>query len=97
MLALLLFGPARAQSDFQRVSSLERRMSAVENRRLPSPEQGLVLVLYGVVCALWAQNSGRNAWLWFGFGLIGALVAAFAVLYLNAQERRARVPLPGPG
>jgi len=28
---------------------------------------GIILFLFGAFCALWAQNTGRNAWLWPAF------------------------------
>ena len=40
----------------------------------------LALFLTATVCALWAQNSGRNAWLWFFVGLFFHLFAMIAML-----------------
>ena len=40
----------------------------------PSATSGAVVVLYGAFCALWAQNSGRNAWLWFVLGAVFSIV-----------------------
>jgi len=54
-----------------------------------------VIILYGAFCALWAQNTGRNAWLWFLFGVIFHLFTLAVLLYQNAEDRRppaSRVP-----
>lgn len=44
----------------------------------------LVLLLSGVFCAYWAQETNRNAWLWFFFGLLLPLIAGIALLSKNA-------------
>jgi hypothetical protein len=46
------------------------------------------IVLCGAFCALWAQNTGRNAWLWFFFGLVFNVIALAVLLYQNAEDRR---------
>jgi outer membrane murein-binding lipoprotein Lpp len=51
---------------------------------------GAVMFLFGVVCALWAQNSGRNPWLWFFLGLIFSVITALVMLYDNSQDRKMR-------
>lgn len=45
-------------------------------------------VLYGAFCALWAQNTGRNAWLWFIVGAIFNILTVAVLLYKNAEDRR---------
>lgn len=67
----------------QRVARLEQRV-----RRLHTiVSLGLVS---GAVCALRAQNSGRNAWLWLLAGLIFSALALVLMLYRNAADLRLR-------
>ncbi len=63
-----------------RVSQLERLVKELEST-------GLVLFLFGVFCALWAQNTGRNAWLWFFLGLFGSLITVIVLLVKNSDDR----------
>ncbi len=52
-----------------------------------------VLILFGAFCALWAQNTGRNCWLWFFLGLLFSVITIFFLLTKNAndlQNRRIR-------
>jgi MFS family permease len=49
---------------------------------------GLVMALYGIVCALWAQNTERNASAWFLGGLIFGPLAGLLLLYSNSRDRR---------
>jgi hypothetical protein len=62
-----------------RVSQLERQVKKLEST-------GLVLFLFGVFCALWAQNTGRNAWLWFFLGLFGSLITVIVLLVKNSDD-----------
>lgn len=47
---------------------------------------GLVLFLFGAFCALWAQNTRRNAWLWFFAGMILNVFTVIVLLVKNADE-----------
>jgi hypothetical protein len=49
---------------------------------------GVALFLFGVVCALWAQNTGRNPWLWFFLGLLFSVITGLVMLYKNSRDRR---------
>jgi hypothetical protein len=49
---------------------------------------GAALFLFGVVCALWAQNSSRNPWLWFFLGLFVSIITGLVMLYKNSQDRK---------
>lgn len=49
-----------------------------------------VLFLFGAFCALWAQNTGRNPWLWFFLGLLFSVVTIFFLLTKNANDLEAR-------
>jgi hypothetical protein len=57
--------------------------------------------LIGVFCALWAQNTGRNPWLWFFLGVFFDWITLLVLLAKNAGDRAslpppsaAPVPLP---
>jgi Na+/melibiose symporter-like transporter len=49
-----------------------------------------VLILFGAFCALWAQNTGRNAWSWFFLGLAFSVITVAVLLFKNAEDRRTR-------
>lgn len=79
-----------------RVTELEKRLDPLlfpkpETPRKtdpsPIPSAGAVAFLFGGFCALWAQNTGRNPWLWFFLGLIGSVIAVIAVLTKNGDDR----------
>ena len=66
----------------QQIRKLESDIGSlrIENQQLEQTQReilddsggvGVVLFLFGVFCALWAQNTGRNAWLWFFHRLSG--------------------------
>ncbi|MDQ3621131.1 MAG: hypothetical protein M3463_01375 [Verrucomicrobiota bacterium] len=46
----------------------------------------LVLILFGAFCALWAQNTGRNAWLWFFLGVFFSFITVIVVLGKNSND-----------
>ena len=77
----------------ERVRELEREVSGLRNEvgRLPSgggsaAGGGAAAFLFGGFCALWAQNTGRNAWLWFFLGLLLSVIAVLVLLYKNAKD-----------
>ena len=69
-----------------RISRLEREWSAHRG-------DGMVAFLFGAFCALWAQNTGRSAWLWFFLGLFFSCITVFFLLIKNSDDRRSRVLL----
>ena len=90
MLVLLpIFVPNAVQADAQtdrRIAELERRIN-----HLPTPIQthgdnGALLFLFGVFCALWAQNTGRSAWLWFFLGLFFSVITVIVLLIKNSED-----------
>ena len=86
---LPIFVPNAVQADEQ----TDRRIAALEMRinSLPTPIQshgndGAALFLFGVFCALWAQNTGRNAWLWFFLGLFFSVITVIVLLSKNSDD-----------
>jgi hypothetical protein len=80
--------PVLAQDSLDsRVSRLEYRVIELDRQVQDAAGAGIVLVLFGAFCALWAQNTKRNAWLWFFVGLLFNVIAVFVVLFKNAYDR----------
>jgi hypothetical protein len=91
MLAALL--PVRGvaqQQDAAQTTSLESRVSNLEHRIPYHTEDGAGLFLFGAFCALWAQNTGRNPWLWFFLGLLFSVIAILVLLSKNADDKKGK-------
>ena len=78
-----------AQTLEERVEELERGAgrwrAAIDDIR----DNGIILLfLSGIFCALWAQNTGRNAWLWFFLGVIFNFATLIVLLYKNSKRIR---------
>ncbi len=89
-----LRAPAYAPIDDQ-VSELESQVAELRNQvaqrtvRVQShPTEGAALFLFGAFCALWAQNTGRNPWLWFFMGMIFSVITVIVLLSKNAGDLR---------
>jgi hypothetical protein len=68
----------------QRVATLEGKVGQLESQTAHlSAVTAAVLFLYGAFCALWAQQTGRSAWVWFFLGVLFNAFTAIAVLYNN--------------
>jgi UDP-N-acetylmuramyl pentapeptide phosphotransferase/UDP-N-acetylglucosamine-1-phosphate transferase len=80
--------PARAQAESERLQQIEARLETVERETTHRVRDGMGVVafLFGAFCALWAQNTGRNAWLWFFLGFLFHVVTIFVLLYKNSQR-----------
>jgi len=48
---------------------------------------GISLCLFGEFCALWAQNTNRNAWFWFFMGFCFSVITVLALLSKNSEDR----------
>jgi hypothetical protein len=48
---------------------------------------GLVFYLFAIFCAYWAQNTERNAWLWFFVGWFFAPITGLVLLKKNSRGR----------
>jgi cell division protein FtsW (lipid II flippase) len=81
-------GPLAAQSSAQSDVPLDSRVTALESKVPQLASEGLVSFLFGAFCALWAMNTGRNAWLWFFLGLIFSVIAVLVLLNKNSEGRR---------
>ena len=55
-----------------------------------SSGSGLVLILFGVFCALWAQNTNRSPWLWFFLGFFFNVITVIFLLIKNSDDLRKR-------
>lgn len=69
-----------AQTIEDRVQDLERQVDRLATT-------GLVLFLFGVFCAFWAQETGRGAWGWFFLGLFFGPITAIVLLSKNAKAK----------
>ena len=81
----------------ERVEALEQEISQLRDPALIAVD-GAVVFLFGAFCALWAQRTKRNAWLWFFLGLFFNGITVLVLLYKNSKDQRAFVqPEPKGG
>lgn len=66
--------------------TIEERVQDLEHQVDRLATTGLVLFLFGVFCALWAQETGRSAWGWFFLGLFFGPLTAIVLLVKNAKK-----------
>jgi len=71
----------------ERVSLLEAKESQL-SEIVHSGTGGAAAFLFGAFCALWAQNTNRNAWLWFFMGLLFNVVTVVVLLVKNSNDRK---------
>ena len=45
------------------------------------------MFFFGIFCALWAQNTRRNPWLWFFLGVFFHVFTGLFVLSKNSQDQ----------
>ncbi len=84
-----------AQNDeSRRLDQLTNRITQLESRPPTKTiieehqSTGGVLFLFGVVCALSAQNTNCNPWLWFFLGMIFSIITRLVLLAKNSEHRR---------
>ena len=58
----------------------------IYERKKKISDSSLVLFLFGAFSALWAQNTGRNAWLWFFMGLLFSVITVIVLLTKNSTD-----------
>ena len=82
---ICFFAPvdAMAQLTERRVERVETRVSKLES---VSRDYAPASLIAGVLAALWAQNTRRNAWLWFFMGAIFAPFTLLVLLYKNSAD-----------
>ena len=85
--------PAQENID-QRLDRLAKQVQRLEPRFDPN-ESVTILILFGAFCALWAQNTNRNPWLWFVAGLLLNVIPVLVLLAKNADDRRKARGEPG--
>lgn len=78
-----------------RVDYLERQIDRLGSRVGDGWGCG-VAILFGAFCALWAQNTGRNPWLWFFLGAIFSCITVLFLLAKNANDLAAKETPPEP-
>ncbi len=86
---LPIFVPNAVQADEQtdrRIAELERRINSLPTPIQTHGDNGGLVFLFGVFCALWAQNTGRSAWLWFFLGLFFSVITVIVLLYKNSDD-----------
>lgn len=69
-----------------RVNQLEADLRHAKDAGERREEIGMVLILFGTVCALWAQNTGRNPWIWFFAGAFFNVLTALVMLKRNTED-----------
>ena len=71
------------------LTRLESRVDDLEGRPMTqNGTAGGAAFLFGAFCALWAQNTGRNAWLWFFLGLFFSVITVIVLLVRNSNDRK---------
>jgi hypothetical protein len=93
-LLLLVVGlsqPSFAQTEPEGPSNLETRVDKLEHKTRAHANEGAALFLFGAFCALWAQNTGRNPWLWFFMGLLFSVITVLVLLSKNSEDRKQRL------
>jgi hypothetical protein len=96
LFSLLLFSallPAcgfAQQQETSQITSLESRVSNLEHRIPYHADEGVALWLFGAFCALWAQNTGRNPWLWFFLGMFFNVITVLVLLQKNADDKKSK-------
>lgn len=74
---------AIAQLTERRVERVETRVAKLERAGRNYAPASFVA---GVLAALWAQNTRRNAWLWFFMGVLFAPITLLILLYKNSAD-----------
>jgi hypothetical protein len=75
-----------------RVAQLQSQVASIPSSVQSNGSDGGVLFLFGAFCALWAQNTNRNAWLWFFLGLIFSVITVLVLLAKNSGDLKRRRP-----
>ncbi len=87
--------PAQENID-QRLDRLAKQVQQLESR-IDRTTSTSVLFLFGTFCALWAQNTNRNPWVWFFAGLLLNVITVLVLLAKNADDKRVARGEPAAG
>ena len=83
-------GTASAQQPGQgQLQRLEERVTSLEAGLNDVASGGGMVFLFGAFCALWAQGSGRSAWLWFFLGVFFNVITVVVLLAKSSGDRKA--------
>jgi len=94
---VLFAEPLPAQENVgQRLDRLAKQVQRLESR-IDRTTSTSVLFLFGTFCALWAQNTNRNPWVWFFAGLLLNVITVLVLLAKNADDRRVARGEPAGG
>jgi len=85
---LLATAQQTATATEERITTLEKKVAWLDYKVRSFATEGMVAFLFGAFCALWAQNTRRNPWLWFFLGLLFSVVTVLVLLYKNSNPRR---------
>lgn len=85
---------SQAQVEKAQWTQILRRAADVENRTRKIVNAILLMFLFGAFCVIWAQNTGRNVYLWFLAGFVFTVFAVLIILWLNPRERRRKKHYP---
>lgn len=90
VLTIFLMAPLQVEAQLteRRVERLETRVEKLEHA---GKSYAGAAFACAVVAALWAQNTRRNAWLWFFAALLFAPIAMLVLLYKNSNDVRRQV------
>ena len=83
---LLFQAKPSADQTASRLNGLEMRIGALESKIRDVEKVGFSFFLFGAFCALWAQNTGRNAWLWFFLGFFFSVITVIFLLSKNSED-----------
>ena len=72
--------------DLYMINSRLNDLESTQRKIIDASTDWGLLFLFGAFCALWAQNTGRRAGLWFVAGFIFNFIAVFVLLYKNAVD-----------
>lgn len=94
LLAVLLLGGMAVSGARAQQSDVDRPVAAkgshdfgirIGNLKVGYDDGGAVF-LFGAFCALWAQNTRRNPWLWFFMGLFFNVITVIVLLVKNSDD-----------
>lgn len=79
---------AQPDANTKRIDDLERRVLRLEQHPRGGDAAGVAAFVSGAFCAWWAQQTRRNAWLWFFLGLFFNVITLLVLLYKNSHDDR---------